>query len=104
MKYIHDVTVWRFIGLNMRGIPQYEAPVVFRGRWLQRDTLYTDSQGRENRSENTVYLPVGDLTTSDYMAFGSYSDLTPVNQASEIKARRFTPNLSGTETEYKYLL
>ena len=103
MRFIHNVTVWRNEGVDFQGAPDFSGPVSARARWEDRSSVFIDADGKQNRSESTIYVDK-EFKRGDFIVFGKSTDSSPPAEAREIKDVRNMPNLSGTKVERRLLL
>lgn len=103
MRYIHNATYWIAGPRDPFGAPTWQAPVQTRVRWEDRSRLYIDNEGRQVRSEATVYVqnyvPIG-----SYILRGVSVSPDPPDEAREVKDYREIDNLRGTRTERRLML
>ena len=103
-KYLTDtITYWLKSGVNLEGNPTWGNPVTISARWIERDDLYVDTNGKERRSTTQIYtttkLPIG---TRVYL--GTSVLVSPENDAFEIKMTTMHKSINGSEIHYKAML
>lgn len=103
-KYLTDsVTYWLKSGVNLEGNPTWGSPVTVSARWIERDDIFVDTNGRERRSTTQIYcetkLPIG---TRVYL--GTSLSGFPENDAFEVKMTIMNKAIDGTEIYYKAML
>lgn len=102
-KFIHKVTVWERGGLDPMGVPSFSRLGVLNARWEGRDSVLITSDGREERSDTTIYfdrlIPTGSLVKR-----GEHADSQPPQDAREVRSSRSIDNIFGTQTEYRVQL
>ena len=103
MRFIHDVTVWRNEGIDFQGAPKFSDPVKARARWEDRSSIFIGPDGKQNRSESTIYVD-REFKRGDFIVLGKNTSSEPPTEAREIKDVRNMPNLSGTKMERRLLL
>lgn len=103
MRWIHKVTVWKKEGTDFQGQPVYSSPIHSNARWEDRSSIFTDNDGKERRSESTIYVEK-EFEKGDFIVKGKYTSSTPPTEAREIRDVRNMPNLTGTKVERRLLL
>lgn len=101
---IDDITIWRSLGVDRYGQPNYQPPITVRGRWEDSERLYINGEGREVRGKSTVYLPEDLAKSGDYMMLGVSDELRPTVEAHEVKQRRVIRSQRGNRKECRYIL
>lgn len=101
---IHDITIWRSLGVDRYGQPNYQEPITIRGRWEDAERLYINENGREVRGRSTVYLPEDLAKSGDYMMLGVSEELRPTVDSYEVKQRRVINSQRGNRKECRYIL
>jgi|SRR5690606_14539876 len=104
-KNIHKATLWRTLGLDRYGTPQYSQPEVIEVRWQYTDKVYTDSNGVSRIGKSLVYVDFNhEIKTGDFMYFGESNSLKPLSTAFSVKQISVTQSLSGKKVICKYIL
>lgn len=104
-KNIHKVTLWRTLGLDRHGTPQYAAPEVIEARWQYTDKVYTDKDGVSRVGKSLVYIDFDhQIKTGDFLFFGVSDSVKPLSTAFSVKQISVTQSLSGKKVICKYLL
>lgn len=100
-----DVTLWISQGIGATRDETFASPVKIEGRWEERPELFISPNGEEEQAENIVFLDRS-VEIGDYIALGdqtAQSDPLQIAAAIRVRAKRTTPNLRGTEFEYRVL-
>ncbi len=100
-----DATYWGAPTPNGYGGGTYPAPVSITCRWEDKPELFTDAQGREQRSSAIVY-PDQELVVQGWLYLGTSAEADPHNQdgAFEVKAARNIPSMQNDCYELKVWL
>lgn len=103
IKFPHKVTVWTRDGVDPMGTPIYSRVGVLDARWESRDSVVITNDGRQERSDTTVYFKQY-VDRGSFVLFGENSDPSPPQEAREARSSRWITNYSGKETEYRVQL
>lgn len=102
--WIHKVTVWKSMGIDRYSQPKWSEPIVTDARWEDTSRIFLNAEGREMRSNSTVYLKEDIAVPGDMIIKGVSTSQSPDPESKEVKSRRETPDLRGTEVEYRVLV
>jgi len=99
-KHPQKATLWR-PDPSWDGSASFTRVGVFDVRWEDEQILSLNNGERLVLSRSTVFFPEMVFKVGDMIAEGEFTESTPVAEATEIKDKMRTPNLSGTRYEYK---
>ena len=107
-NYVQAITHWmRSSTKDVYGKYTYSSPLVFLGRWEDKNELRTDIDGREIVARSRVWVPF-DVSIGDYLMLGSFlpgdTDPTIVSGAFEVKDFVKVPGFDAVEFERKAFL
>lgn len=100
-----DVTLWITQGVNATRDETFGTATKIKGRWEERPELFISPNGEEEQAENVVFLDRS-VEIGDYIALGDHTaqdDPLQIAAAIRVRAKRTTPNLRGTEFEFRVL-
>lgn len=103
-KHPQKATIWRTSGLNPDGSTGFSLIGTFNCRWEDSQTLRLSGMDRFTLSRSTVFFEEDIFEIGDRVFEGVSSANSPEPNSFEIKDKMRTPNLSGTEYEYKALI
>lgn len=104
-KHPQKATLWRKAGFSPDGGGSSWTRIdTFDVRWEDSQTLRLAGFDRFTLSRSTVFFQDDVFKIGDMIAEGEFSEANPVVTAFEIKDKMRTPNLSGSEYEYKALV
>ena len=100
-----EITYWAPAEENLYGVEGYEAPVVFRGRWEERQQEAVSPNGDQFISSAVVYVPF-DMKIGGYLARGNFenSDTPPMAVAHAIQGWTKIPDIRNATSERRALL
>lgn len=95
-------TYWAKTGNDGVGWFTFSTPTILACRWEDKNEVITDAEGKEIISDAKVFLGQ-DVVLSGFLYLGVSTEADPadVDGAKEIKKFNKTPDLTGTEFEYK---
>ena len=102
-RLIHDTTVWKQGSLNAEGNRAFEKPIHFKARWEPRTEMFTDTGGKEVRSDTQIFAEVK-VEVGDMIYQGISKSGDPIKEAREIRFNRDNHSLLGDQVIYKYFL
>lgn len=104
-KFPQWVTYWRKSGEpDLYGKHTYVSGKV-KCRWEETSRQYINEFGEHTRSNAYVYTIGDDLVVGDVVIEGDHtSSASPISGSYPVRRRRAITNLTGTKTEYRYIL
>jgi hypothetical protein len=104
--YNQDITYWAPTGnMDRFGKPVLLSPVVLKGRWEEVSEVFTDRQGREVRSEATVFLDT-EVQEEGWLFLGNTDVINPANVSGALEIKKFmkTPDIDQGDFELMAML
>jgi hypothetical protein len=90
-----DITIWRSTPDSYGGFT-YAAPETTLGRWQDGGVIVRTSSGDQVIGSSTIYLTV-DVDENDWVALGTFTDLEPVDTATQVLKFFKSPDLRNLE-------
>lgn len=101
-----DVTHWPVTGTDGFGGFTYGTPILLKGRWEEKATLFLTNDNEERVSSAIVYLSEG-VEAGDYLGYGdseAVADPTTLTSAHRIMQRFRTTDLRALTQLWKVFL